>query len=198
MGLGELAPFDRVLADKAIGTGSLGKRHRTIARADLAILEDDVFGVEAELLGNGLTQLDTGCVDARRGRISAELSAGARRNRKTRVAELDGDLVDRHSHHLGGGLGDDRVAARPDVGHVGFDRYDAFLVELYSCSGGKDEVVAEGSGDAHADQPVAVPPGTRPSPFTPAKTARHRASGSRRDCVGKKAAAAFPDRPACR
>ena len=35
------------------------------------------------------------------------------------------DLVERHAHHLGGGLRDDRVAAGADVGHVGLDRHDA-------------------------------------------------------------------------
>ena len=34
-------------------------------------------------------------------------------------------LCERHAHHLRRGLGDDRVAAGADVGHVGFDRDDA-------------------------------------------------------------------------
>ncbi len=66
------------------------------------------------------------------------------------------DLVERHSHHLGGGLGDDRVAAGADVGHVGLDRHPALAVEPDAGGRLRHLIVAERGGDAHADQPAPV------------------------------------------
>jgi hypothetical protein len=78
------------------------------------------------------------------------------RHRKGRVAQPHHHLVERHAHHLGRGLGDDRVAAGADVGHVGFDRHDAAAVEPDPRRRLHDLVAAEGRGHAHADQPAAV------------------------------------------
>ena len=69
---------------------------------------------------------------------------------------MDHDLLERHAHHLGRGLRDDRVAAGADVGHVGLDRDDAVAVEPDARARFHQQIVAERRRHADADQPVAV------------------------------------------
>ena len=90
------------------------------------------------------------------GRGGAELAAGAGRGRKTRVADLDDHLLQRHAHGLGGDLGEDGVAAGADVGHALLQADRAVGLGAHGGLGGQQEVAADGGRHAHADQPAAV------------------------------------------
>ena len=85
---------------------------------------------------------------------------------------MDAYLVDGHAQHFRRGLRDDGVAPRSDVGHVGLDADNAFRVEPHACSRGKEQVVSERRGDAHADQPVAVAPRAGSAASVPSETFR--------------------------
>ena len=153
----EVAELDRVLGDEAAFARRLGERHAAVARRDLAVGEHRVGGVEAELLRHGLAQLHAGGIDAGRRAVARPTGRRSRpRPGKLESPSRTDDLVERHAHHLGRGLRDDRVAAGADVGHVGLDRDDAAAVEPHARRRLRDQVVAEGGGDAHADQPAPV------------------------------------------
>ena len=154
--LAEIAELDRVLGRNAAVARRLGERHAAIARADAAVGERNLGGVEAELARHGLAQLDAGGIDAGGRAVCTPLPARARRHRIGRIAQAHGDPVERHAHHLGRGLGDDRVGAGADVGHVGLDRDEAAGIEPDPRRRFHDQIVAERGGDAHADQPAPV------------------------------------------
>ena len=124
---------------------------RVLPSRDLAVLEHGLGGIDAGLLRDGFAQLDAGGVHAGRRAVRAPLAAGSGRHGKAGIAELDHHLVERHAHHLRGGLADDGVAARADVRHVGFDGDDALVVETHARRGFHDGAVAECRGHADAD-----------------------------------------------
>ena len=110
---------DRSPSDAASASGRLRPPDATTPSAKC-----DVSGVEAELLRHVVAQFHAGGVDAGGRVVGAELAARARRYGKIGVAEPDRHLVERQAHHFRRGLGDDRVRAGADVGHVRLDRDD--------------------------------------------------------------------------
>jgi hypothetical protein len=81
--------------------------------------------LKPSFLRHGLAQLHAGGVDAGGRSVGAPLPARPGRHGEVGIAQPNDDLVERHAHHLGRGLRDDRVAAGADVGHVGLDGDDA-------------------------------------------------------------------------
>ena len=156
VGLAEVAVLHRVLDDDRRVGGGLGEGEALVAQLDPAVGELGRSGIQAQLRGYGFAQLHAGGVDPGGRAVGAPLAARAGRDREGRVAQLHRHLVQRDAHHLGGGLGDDRVAAGADVGHVGLDHDLAGLLQPHAGAGLHDEVVAEGRRHAHADQPAAV------------------------------------------
>ena len=147
----EVAELDRVLDHDLAIAGRLAQGHATIACADFALAEFRGVRAEPESRRHHLAQLHAGGVDAGGRTVAAPLAARAGGRREVGIAEPHLHLRDVHAHHLGRGLGDDRVAARADVGHVGFDRDPARAIEPRARAGRHHRGIAEAGGHAHAD-----------------------------------------------
>ncbi len=106
---------------------------------------------------DGFTKLDAGGIDPRRRVIGAKLAAGAGRYGERRVAEPNHNTIKRQPHHLRGRLRDDGVTPRADVGHVRFDGHNALIIETHAGARLHRDIVADGAGHTHTDQPPAVP-----------------------------------------
>ena len=123
--LGKVAIFNPVLERQTFVTSRFSQRNAAVTQTHFAIGKLNIGRVEAQLLGDGLSQLQARGVNACGGVIGAPLAARASRNREALIAQQHDYLFQRHAHHLSGGLRDDGVGAGADVGHVGLYRHHA-------------------------------------------------------------------------
>jgi hypothetical protein len=152
----EVTVFHRVFRGDAVRTRGFGERCAAITCSHLAIRKNRLRQIKAELLRHCFTQLDAGGVNAGGRTVAAPLPAGTARNGETRVAEPNDHLVECDAHHLSGSLSNDRIAARADIGHVSLDRDGAAIIDSDARGGFHQQIVAKGSGDARADEPMPV------------------------------------------
>ena len=123
--------------------------------------ERRAFRFETQLVQHGRAQLLASRVHAGRGAVRAPLPARTGRHRERRIPQPHHDFRQRHAQHLGGGLRNDGVAARADVGHVGFHDDLARGIQPYPRGGIHHQVVAKCRRYAHAHQPSAFAPCSR-------------------------------------
>ncbi|MNI09352.1 hypothetical protein D3C73_624220 [compost metagenome] len=172
VGLGQLAPLDGIFANEAFFTCRFGQGYNLVAELDVTVLEHDLGRIDPELTCHGLPKLDAGGVNAGSCGIGTELTARSRRHRKSGVTKLYSHFIDTDAHHLGGGLGDDRVATGSDIGHIGLDGDNTTLIKPDPRPGRHDKIIAEGSRDTHADHPVSLAPCRGTCPFVPSELSR--------------------------
>ena len=155
VGLG-VTLLDRALDRKRAILGEFRQIGATVVGGGDTILQGQVAFLYAHSLGDLFAQGFAGDKNRPARGCGTPAATGSGGFGQAAVAQTHGHTVRRNAQHFARNLGEDRIGARADVGHVGFNQQATVLVQRHAGVAFAQHIDASGRGHAVADQPFTV------------------------------------------